>query len=136
MTDVELIIVCLVIIAVGIGLFFLTGFIHVKRGWIAIIEKLGQYVGTYTKPFVYFAPLFYRRVGMYPLSPITKPLLIGKEKFTLTYQIIDAKTYHYAGHDLNLVANAELHGIEHPSLEQISQAIAKAGCKTIAVKGE
>lgn len=136
MTDVELIVVCLVVIAAGIGLFFLTGFIHVKRGWVAIIEKLGVYVGTYTKAFVYFAPLFYRRVGMYPLSPLTKPLLIGKDKFTVTYQIIDAKTYHYAGHDLNLVINAELHGIEDPSLEQISQAIVKAGCKTIAVKGE
>lgn len=136
MTDVELIVVCLVVIVVGIGLFFLTGFIHVKRGWIAIVEKLGIYVGTYTKPYVYFAPLFYRRVGMYPLSSITKPLLIGKDKFTLTYQIIDAKAYHYAGHDLNLVANVELKGVEHPSLEQISQVIAKAGCKTIAVKGD
>lgn len=136
MTDVELIVACLVIIALGIGLFFLTGFIYVKKGWIAVIEKLGLYVGTYTKRFVYFAPLFYRRVGMYPLSPLTKPLIVGKDRFTITYQITDAKTYHYAGHDLNLVAAIELPGVEHPTLTQVDHIIAKGGCKTIAVKGE
>lgn len=136
MTDLELIIACLAIIAVGVGLFFLTGFITVRKGWIAIVEKLGIYVGTYTKRFNYFLPLLYRRVGMYPLSALTKPISINSSKYQITYQIIDAKSYHYSGHDIEKTLNAS--GIQTLVLneKQIGDALAAIGCRVIAIKGE
>ena len=37
-------------------LFFLTGFIRVYKGRVAIIERVGQFVGLYKPGIYYFAP--------------------------------------------------------------------------------
>lgn len=135
MTDLELLLACLVIIAVGIILFVLTGFIGVKKGWVAVIEKVGLYVGTYTKRWTYFTPLLYRRVGMYPLSPMTKPIEVNGKKFIVTYKILDAKAYHYSGHDVQGALRLAYKAPEIPTRENIQSVVSSIGCECIDVKG-
>ncbi len=135
MTDLELLLTCLVIIAVGIILFVLTGFIGVKKGWVAVIEKMGIYVGTYTKRWTYFTPLLYRRVGMYPLSAMTKPIDVNGKKFIVTYRILDAKAYHYSGHDVQGAVRCAYKGPELPTQENVQTVIQSIGCECIDVKG-
>lgn len=92
----SLYIVALIAIALGIILMILTGFIHVKKGYIAIIEKLGVYHGTYKPGFHYFAPFVYRRVGMYKNSPSEIELTINATIIRIKIVVLDFKKYHYA----------------------------------------
>ncbi len=135
MTDLELLLTCLAFIAVGIILFVLTGFIGVKKGWIAVVEKMEIFVGTYTKRWTYFTPLLYRRVGMYPLAPMTKPIEVNGHKFMVTYRILDAKAYHYSGHDVQGAVRLAYRGPEVPTKENVQAVIQSIGCECIDVKG-
>lgn len=97
------------VIAIGVLLFALTGFIRVKKGHVAIIEKTALFVGIYRSGLYYFAPLLYRRVGMYPTKEITRHFVINRQGYILTYQIVNFKKYHYEGHhDIESVLKASL----------------------------
>ncbi len=135
MTDLELLLTCLAIIAVGIILFVLTGFIGVKKGWIAVIEKMEIFVCTTTKRWTYFTPLLYRRVGMYPLASMTKPVEVNGHKFMVTYRILDVKAYHYSGHDIQGAVRLAYKGPEVPTQENVKTVIQSIGCECIDVKG-
>lgn len=91
----SLYIVALIAIAIGVILMALTGVIHVKKGYIAIIEKLGEYHGIYESGFHYFTPFVYRRAGMYKKAPSEIELTINKTIIRIKIVIIDYKKYHY-----------------------------------------
>ncbi|MFA5687416.1 MAG: hypothetical protein WCZ47_04705 [Bacilli bacterium] len=87
---------------VGVILFILTGFIRVKKGFVAVIEKMGLYTGTYQSGFHYFPPLTSRRVGLYKLGEVKRLVEVDRFKsFFLTYEIMNFKDFHYKGHDLD-----------------------------------
>lgn len=93
----------------GGGLFALTGFISVKKGRIAIIERAGEFVGIYRPGIYYFAPIMYRRVGMYRVGEVKETYLINRIDYQLTYEILDVKKYHYEGkHDAYGILKASL----------------------------
>lgn len=89
-------IVAIIAIIIGIVLMVLSGFIYVKKGYTAIIEKLDVYHGTYKSGFHYFAPFVYRRVAMYKNGPNEIELTINKTIIRVKIEIIDFKQYHYS----------------------------------------
>lgn len=97
------------ILLLGGILYALTGFIHVCKGRLAIIERAGQFVGIYKPGWYYFAPVLYRRVGMYRVGEVKERFLIRRVEYQITYEIIDIKQYHYVGkHDIEGVLSATL----------------------------
>ncbi len=91
------ILVVLIVIAIGITFFLLTGFIHVKKGYIAIIEKTGEFVGIYHSGMHYFTPLAYRRVGLYKIGVIKRKVLVNRDYYYITFEILDYYKFHYEG---------------------------------------
>lgn len=111
-------------------LFFLTGFIRVYKGRVAIIERVGQFVGLYKPGIYYFAPILYRRVGMYRVGEIKEKYLINRVDYQITYEIEDVKQYHYVGHhDIEGILRATL----MDSKDNLSDALIKR-CKEVGVK--
>ena len=96
----DTVIILIIVVLLGIVLFILTGYITIRKGHIAIIEKNGQFVGIYKKGWHYFTPLIYRRVGMYKLGEIRQKIIVGRETYYLTYTIENYYKFHYEGmHD-------------------------------------
>lgn len=111
-------------------LFFLTGFIRVYKGRVAIIERVGQFVGLYKPGIYYFAPILYRRVGMYRVGEIKEKYLINRVDYQITYEIEDVKQYHYVGHhDIEGILRATL----LDSKDNLSEALIKR-YKEVGVK--
>lgn len=103
------ILVLVAIFVLGGILYALTGFIKVKKGHVAIIERIGNFTGIYKPGLYYFAPLLYRRVGMYKVGETKSDFVINRISYRLTYEIIDVKKFHYIGkHDLEGVIKASL----------------------------
>lgn len=118
------------ILLLGGILYALTGFISVKKGRVAIIERVGQFVGLYKPGLYYFAPMLYRRVGMYRVGVIKDQYLINRIDYQLTYEIIDVKIYHYVGkHDIEGILRASL----KDSRNDLSNVMNKR-CEAIGVK--
>ena len=136
MTETELLLAIESILVVGSTLWLLSGIIHVKEGTIAVIEKKGLYVGTYTKRWLFFFSPAYEAVGMYPLTPISLTLEIQNRTYHITYQILDAKTFHYSGHDVPWAISLALRDKEKITLGQIQDVIRAIGCACIEAKGE
>jgi len=118
MTDQQFYITVACVIAAGAVLFILTGLINIKKGFVAIIERVGKYIGTYQAGLRYFMPLVDRRVGLYKLGTCRRLIEIDRYvSYFLEYEIIDFKTFHYSGHDLDGLARLALKEAPHnPSL--------------------
>ncbi|NMV82320.1 MAG: hypothetical protein GX816_02065 [Erysipelotrichia bacterium] len=102
MTDQQFYITIGCVVALGIVLFIFTGFINVKKGFVAIIERAGIYIGTYQSGFRYFAPLVDRRVGLYKIGKCRRLVEVDRYKsYFLDYEITNFKDFHYSGHDLD-----------------------------------
>ena len=109
MTDQQFYITILSVFVAGAILFVLTGFINVKKGYVAIIERAGRYIGTYQSGLHYFMPLVDRRVGLYKLGECRRLVEIDRfVTYFLEYEIIDIKAFHYSGHDLDGLARLAL----------------------------
>ncbi len=103
-------------------LFALTGFIIVKRNCVAIIERIGNFVGIYKPGVYYFAPLLYRRVGMYRIGETNQIIDVNRIEYKITYEIIDVKKFHYIGkHDIKGVLVASL----NDNKDNLSQTLIK-----------
>ncbi len=130
------------LIALGIALlgailFVLTGFIYVKKGYVAIIERTGLYVGIFEKGFHYFAPLLYRRVGMYPVGEAEREIVIDKVKYFVKYEITDVKCFHYVGnHDLETPLKDALANNKDKLKETLIEKYSAIGVKFIGLQKE
>lgn len=94
-------IVSAIVIVLGIAIFLCTGFIHVKKDHIAIIERVDVYVGMQKKRWAYYTPIVYRRAGYYYLGTNQRDMTLPNEiKARLFYKIDDVLLYHYSGHDI------------------------------------
>lgn len=104
LTTKQFIMIIVAIFILGGILFALTGIIHVKKNRVAIIERIGEFKGIYQSGFYFFAPLLYRRVGMYRLGIIEETYNIKRNKYKITYEIVDVKKFHYEGkHDIETI---------------------------------
>lgn len=98
--DLVIILICVGIIVIGVGIFFLTGFIFTKKDCVSVVERVGLYVGTFQKT-KYFFPLIYRRAGYYRLTPQKLDLKLPNDVTSrLITQIENVLLYHYSGHDI------------------------------------
>ncbi len=94
-------ITAIIVILLGVAIFLLTGFIHVKKGYIAIIERVDIYVKMSKKRWNYFPPILYRRAGYYFLGINDREInLPNGVKAKLFYEIKDVLLYHYSGHNI------------------------------------
>lgn len=118
MTEQQFYITVASVVLAGIILFTLTGFINIKKGFVAIIERAGRYIGTYRSGLRYFAPLVDRRVGLYKLGKCRRLVEVDRyNSYFLDYEILDFKLFHYSGHDLDgLVRLALNEAPDDPSL--------------------
>ena len=127
-------IIAIVALVVGAILFFLSCFIHVKKGYIAIVERMEIYHGTYKEGNYLFAPFIYRRVGMYKTTPTEIELTICKRIIKIKIQIQDFKEYHYAHKSFNEVVN-ELAKQEFDDIDQfiitLQKSLTEIGCSLI-----
>ena len=123
-----------IIVILGVFLFFVTGFIFVKKGKIAVVEKLGGYIGLYTKT-TYFTPLLFRRVGYYVLGPqkITIQLPNGNTA-SLIYEITNAILFHYHGHNIIQEIKNTYELKEDITLQLISLQLERVGVKLINIE--
>lgn len=97
------------ILLLGILLYISTGFIFVNKSRVAIIERMGKYVGTYGPKLYYFAPLIYRRVGYYKVGIISQKIVIDRKKYIVQFEILNFKQFHYVGnHDVTGILKASL----------------------------
>lgn len=120
LTPLQFGLIMIAILALGAILFFLTGFIKVKKGRVAIIERIGNFIGIYKPGIYYFFPLLYRRVGMYKVGEFKEIYEIDRIQYQVTYEIVDIKKYHYVGkHDMYGIIKASL----KDSKDNLSEAI-------------
>lgn len=127
--------IMLAIVILGIILFALTGFIVVKKKCVAIIEKVGNFVGVYKPGIYYFAPLLYRRVGMYRMDQIDKIIAINKQEYKLKYEIEDVKIFHYIGkHDVESILVASLRDNNDNLSDVLSKRYNQIGVKFISLE--
>lgn len=123
------------VILAGIILFILTGIINVKKKHVAIIEKAGNYVGTYKSGAHYFAPIAYRRVGMYPIGEIKLNTTIDRKDYILKYKITNVKMFHYSGHhDVASVLKASLKDSKDNLSEALINRYTKIGIEFISLE--
>lgn len=92
-------ILMLAVVLAGIIIFFLAGIIKVRKGRVALIERLGNYVGTYRPGVYYLFPVIYRPVGSYPIGETKKVIKTASRKYLVSYEIDDFKLFHYVGHE-------------------------------------
>ncbi len=95
----QLALIMLAIVLLAIILFALTGFTSVKKNYVAIIEKMGNFVGVYKPGFYYFIPLLYRKVGTYKMDELNKIVQVDDQEYKINYEIVDVKMFHYIGKD-------------------------------------
>lgn len=93
-------VILIAIILLGVILFYLTGFIHIHKGYIGIIEEMGEFKGVFKPGFYYFHPLYGRRVGMYKTGLHVQDIIFKKDLYRISYYIDDVKVFHYAGHNV------------------------------------
>ena len=110
--------ICGGILLLGVILYACTGFIYVSKKRVAIIERVGKYVGTYGPKLYYFAPLLYRRVGYYKVGEISQSMVIDHKKYIVKYEILNCKQFHYIG-------NHDTYGIIKASLNEKDKDLSK-----------
>lgn len=130
----SLYIIAIVAIVIGAFLFFLSCFIHVKKGYIAIIEKMEIYHGTYKSGFYLFPPFVYRRVGMYKIDPTEFEITVCNKIIKINVQIIDFKEYHYShkyfGDIINDVQQKEYESINQ-FISDLQESLISVGCSLV-----
>ena len=126
--------IALIALVIGAFLFFLSCFIHVKKGYVAIIERMEIYYGTYKSGFYLFAPFVYRRVGMYNIEPTEFEVKVTDKIIKIKVQIIDVKEYHYArkyfGDVVNELQNEHYNSIEE-YIDALQYALVAIGCSLV-----
>lgn len=130
----SLYIIAIVALIIGALLFFFSCFIHVKKGYTAIIEKMEVYYGTYKSGFYLFAPFVYRRVGMYKNEPTEFEISICEKIIRIKVQIIDFKEYHYSrkyyGDIVNDLKNNHYEYIDQ-YINNLQESLISIGCSLV-----
>lgn len=94
--DKALLIATAIAIVLGIIIFFFAGLFRIKKGYVAIIEKMGEYHKAINEGWHFAFPIVYSRVGLYCILPqVRRYVTKSGNKLSITYQIEDVKKYHY-----------------------------------------
>ena len=127
-----LLVIALIIVA-GLILFIFVGFIGVKKGRVAIIERVGLYVETIERT-KFYTPIIYRRAGYYKLGPqkVIKVLPNGK-KAILIMEIGNPILYHYSGHNLDQELKNYYDFEEHITFSGLSSHLRKIGLNLLDI---
>lgn len=130
------VLIIVIIIALGTLLFILTGVMHIKKGYEAVIEKLDTFYVVFKQGFHYLPPFSYHRVGIYRVTPTQKIIKVNGQTIEFFYSISDVKTYHYNGHNVNEVfQKAETKNTIEECVEYLKTELPKIGVKLLK-KGE
>ena len=133
--DIALIIGASAAIVIGAIIFFSFGIYHVKEGRAVIIEKAGAYYKTLKPGWHYAFPVIYQRVGSYITSAqIRRYRAKNGNKLSVTYQLEDVKTFHYAHTDFETIMRKIEIENETINLEILQNEFAKRGLKFINIK--
>ncbi len=126
--------VVLGIIALGALLYLYNCFIKVSKDRVAIIERMGIYLGTYGKGWHFFNPLTTRRVGYYKLGTTEVIFYINRDKYSVKFDILNFKDYHYIGaHDAIGICKASLQDSKDNLSETLIKRFEKVGCKFVSL---
>lgn len=99
----QVFLIILVVLLIGIVLLCLSGIMVVKKDHEAVIEKVGMFLKVCKSGVYYMSPFAYRRVGIYSILPKQRQVQVGKNLIVINYKIVDVKTYHYSGHNIEKV---------------------------------
>lgn len=133
--DIALLIATGIAIVVGALIFFSVGIYHVKEGRVVIIEKAGQYYKTLKPGWHYYFPIAYQRVAYYVTAPqIRRYQTLSGNKLSVTYQLEDAETFHYAHTDFETIMRKIENDNPEINLEVLQKEFAKRGLKFLNIK--
>ena len=133
--DIALLIATGIAIVVGAIIFFLVGVYHVKSDRMVIIEKVGSYYKTLTPGWHYAFPIVYQRAGSYiTAAQVRRYNTVKGNKLNVTYQLEDAKTFHYAHTDFETIMRKIETENEEINLEVLQKEFAKRGLKFINIQ--
>ncbi len=122
-------------IVIGAIIFFSVGIYHVKEGRVVILEKAGQYYKTLKPGWHYAFPIVYQRVAYYITDPqIRRYRTLKGNKLSVTYQLEDAKTFHYCQTDFETIMRKVETENPEINLEILQNEFAKRGLKFINIK--
>ena len=111
------------------------GVYHVKSDHVVIIEKAGSYYKTLTQGWHYAFPIVYQRVGSYiTAAQVRRYNTIKGNKLSVTYQLEDAKMFHYAHTDFETIMRKIETENEEINLEILQKEFAKRGLKFINIQ--
>ena len=128
-------IIIAILIVLSIVAFFLTGFIFVSKQRVAVIEKVGNYIGTYDSGLYYFFPLLYKRAGYYKKGITEQKLKIENETYIVKYQIENYKQWHYVGnHDSFGIVRSSLLRKDEDLSKLLIERFNLAGAKFITLE--
>ena len=101
--------VILGVVAIGLVLLFLNCFIFISKERVGVIERVGEYIGTFGPGLHFLAPYIYRRVGYYRVGETKLRITIKREDYIVKFQINNFYRYHYYGaHDAEGIVKASL----------------------------
>ena len=122
-------------VVLGVLIFFLAGVHKVKKGYAAIIEKMGEYQRTIYEGWHFAFPLVHQRVGLYCILPqIRRYNTKQGNKLSVTYQIEDVQKYHYSHMQLEVIMRKIEEENEEIDLAVLESTFNKYGLKFINIK--
>ena len=124
-----------VAILLGLFIFFLAGLYHVKKDHVIIIEKAREFYKIYESGWHFKMPIVYQRVGLYCIAPqVRRYIAKSGNKLSITYQIVDVKTYHYKGMRFELLMKVIEKENNEITLTVLENKFAEYGLKFINIQ--
>ncbi len=118
------------VVIVAVGVIFLTGIYHVRKGRVYIMEKYNEFYKLLEPGWYYFAPLVYRRRAWYPTTDQVRTYKLDNgNTINLYYRIKDVCLYHYGGIKIydKLIQIVDTH-------ESVNDEIFKEGFNEIGIE--
>ena len=133
--DLALIIIIPLVLVVGMVILLLCGVYHVRANRVYIIEKYNEFNRLLYTGWYFLPPLIYRRAAFYSLLPQYRTICLENGKYIkITYQIEDAKLYHYSRKMIDVYLLEITRPKSDITLEYLTEEYTKIGVKLISVQ--
>lgn len=133
--DLALIIVIPSVLILGMIILLLCGVYHVRANRVYIIEKYNEFNRLLYEGWYFLPPLIYRRAAFYSLLPQYRTICLENGKYIkITYQIEDAKLYHYSRKMIDVYLLDITRSKNDITLQYLIEEYTKIGIKLISVQ--
>lgn len=113
-----------------VALFFLTGILRIKEGYVVILSSRGRFKKTLAKGHYYFLPLFYQTTNPLPLNFVKKTVRMDKNHvLCFSWRLLDGEKYYDSHLQMKRVLrDLYSESLQNPHLiQQLTQAMGNLG---------